>query len=276
MTGGSFLTFEVIVERGYIFAAEEPAACIQYVTHTMLLVDLIIMALAMAITNKVAAGLPGDAWNVIMVHWGPKGRLASAWGESIAGGWGANAFSDGESAVIHTGAGDFRNFPVEVMENKYPVRINLYGLGMDSGGPGRQRGGLNIVKEYETLLDKVDLSLWFERTLTPSWGLFGGQDGSVPQVLVNVGSGNEEQLQKVDSLPLGKGTRFRVSTGGGGGYGPAWEREPHLVQEDVRDDYVSRAMAQEAYGVVLKGGCLAIDEKETHKLRALRRDSDTG
>ena len=276
VTGGSFRTFDVIVERGSIFAAEEPAACLQYGTHTMLLVDLIIRALALAIPNQVAAGLPGDAWNVIMVHWGPKGRLASAWGESIAGGWGANAFSDGESAVIHTGAGDFRNFPVEVMENKYPVRINLYGLGMDSGGPGRQRGGLNIVKEYETLLDKVDLSLWFERTLTPSWGLFGGQDGSVPQVLVNVGSGNEEQLLKVDSLPLGKGTRFRVSTGGGGGYGPAWEREPHLVQEDVRDDYVSRAMAQEAYGVVLKGGCLAIDEKETHKLRALRRDSDTG
>lgn len=273
VTGGSFRTFDVVVEQGSIFAAEEPAACLQYGTHTMLLVDLIIRALAPAIPNKVAAGLPGDAWNVIMVHWGPKGQLASAWGESIAGGWGANAFSDGESAVIHTGAGDFRNLPVEVMENKYPVRINLYGLGMDSGGPGRQRGGLCVEKEYETLLDGVDLSLWFERTLTPSWGLFGGQDGSVPQVIINLDNEKQDLLLKVDSLRLVKGTRFCVSTGGGGGYGPAREREPLQVQEDVKDGYVSQAMARRSYGVALKGGSLIIDETEISRLRVQRRDS---
>jgi N-methylhydantoinase B len=273
VTGGSFRTFDVLVEPGSIFAAQEPAACLQYGTHTMLLVDLIIKALAPAIPSQVAAGLPGDAWNVIMVHWDPNGRLSSAWGEATAGGWGANALGDGESAIIHTGAGDFRNFPVEVMENKYPVQIHHYGLGTDSGGPGRYRGGLNVVKEYETMDHRIDLSLWFERTLTPSWGLFGGEDGSVPQVIINPDTEEEQILLKVDSLRLNRGTRFRVATGGGGGYGPAWERDPQLVQEDVVDGYVSQAMAHDRYGVAFQGTALVVDEKETRELRMRRRHS---
>jgi N-methylhydantoinase B len=276
VTGGSFRTFDVLVEPGSVFAAEEPAACLQYGTHTMLLVDLIIKALAPAIPRQVAAGLPGDAWNVIMVHWDPNGRLASAWGEAIAGGWGANAFGDGESAVIHTGAGDFRNFPIEVMENKYPIQIHHYGLGTDSGGPGKHRGGLNVVKEYETLDERMDLSLWFERTRTPSWGLFGGEDGSVPEVIISAGTADERSLLKVDSLPLPKGTRFRVATGGGGGYGFPWERDYQHVREDVNDGYVSRAMARECYGVVLREGSLAVDEEGTYKLRKQRSGAVAG
>jgi N-methylhydantoinase B len=267
VTGGSFRSFEVIVEQGSIFAAEEPAACLQYGTHTMLLVDLIIKALAPAIPEQVAAGLPGDAWNVIMVYWALSGRLESAWGEATAGGWGANAFSDGESAVIHSGAGDFRNFPIEVMENKYPVRIDRYSLGMDSGGAGRYRGGLNVVREYRVLDHRVDLSLWFERTLTPSWGLFGGKDGAVPRVLMNPGTVDEKLLLKVDSMALAKDSRFRVYTGGGGGYGPPRERDPRRVRDDVIDGYVSRSMALDLYGVAFQGDSLEVDQEQTQHLR---------
>ncbi|NJN97447.1 MAG: hydantoinase B/oxoprolinase family protein [Anaerolineales bacterium] len=59
VTGGSFRALKIEVEPGSIFAAEEPAACLQYGTHTMLLVDLIIRALALALPEQVAAGLPG-------------------------------------------------------------------------------------------------------------------------------------------------------------------------------------------------------------------------
>lgn len=268
ISGGSFRTFRVLVDEGSIFAAQEPAACLQYGTHTMLLVDLIIKALAPAIPDQVAAGLPGDAWNVIMVHWYQDGRMESAWGEATAGGWGANAFTDGESAVIHTGAGDFRNFPIEVMENKYPIRIYRYALGMDSGGAGKQRGGLNVVREYQVTEDRVDLSLWFERTLTPSWGLFGGLDGSVPKVVMEPGAENEMVLLKVDSLPLAKGTRFCVYTGGGGGYGPPWERNPLSVRGDVIDKYVSRTQAEDVYRVFFMDGSMDIDKAKTSAARS--------
>ena len=268
VTGGSFRTFKVVVEPGSIFAAQEPAACLQYGTHTMLLVDLVIKALAPAIPTQVAAGLPGDAWNVIMVHWNPEGRILAAWGEATAGGWGANAFADGENALIHSAAGDFRNFPVEVMENKYPLRIRQYALGPDSGGPGKYRGGLNVVREYEILKENVDLSLWFERTLTPQWGLFGGQHGAIPQVMIHPDTPQEKSLLKVNSLSLTKGTRFKVNTGGGGGYGHPWERYLGRVKDDLIDGYVSQAKATSDYGIAFKNNSFKIDKAQTRIIRA--------
>ncbi|MFN8475069.1 MAG: hydantoinase B/oxoprolinase family protein [Anaerolineae bacterium] len=268
VTGGSFRGLETTIEPGSIFAAQEPAACLQYGTHTMLLVDLIQKALAPAIPEQVAAGLPGDAWNVVIVRRGPDRRVRAAWAESTAGGWGANAHADGESAVIHSAAGDFRNFPVESMENKYPLLIHGYSVGVDSGGPGKYRGGLNIVREYEIRGDGCDLTLWFERTKTPSWGLFGGGQGSVPGVLIQPGEPGERRLRKVNHLPVSPGTRFRVFTGGGGGYGPAWERDPARVREDIVDGYVSRQAAEELYGVCFLESTNEIDAEATRQLRS--------
>jgi len=267
VTGGSFRSLTVDVEPGSIFAAEEPAACLQYGTHTMLLMDLIIKALAPAIPEKVAAGLPGDAWNVIMVQRWADGRIRAAWGEATSGGWGASAHADGESAVIHSAAGDFRNFPVESIENKYPIRIRRYALGTDSGGPGRHRGGLNIVREYEVSGDHIDLSLWFERTVTPQWGLYGGRDGVVPHVLMHPGTDHEEVLLKVNHLPVARDTVFRVFTGGGGGYGSPWERPVERVLEDWLDGYISREAAENEYCVRFKSGSLEIDEAATSRAR---------
>lgn len=268
VTGGSFRNLKIEVEPGSIFAAQEPAACLQYGTHTMLLVDLIIKALSPTMPERVTAGLPGDAWNVIMVQRWPDGRIRYAWGESTAGGWGANAQADGESALIHSAAGDFRNFPVESMENKCPVRVRSYGLGTDSGGPGRQRGGLNIVREYEVTGEGVDLSLWFERTRTPSWGLFGGQAGVAPRVLIQPDTPQEQLKLKVNHMPVAAGTVFRVHTGGGGGYGPSEERPVERVLEDVQAGYVSRAAAETQYGVRFKGATLEVDEQATLQARA--------
>jgi N-methylhydantoinase B len=273
VTGGSFRSLRVAVEPGSIFAAQEPASCLQYGTHTMLLVDLMIKALAVAIPEKVAAGLPGDAWNVIMVQHDPDGRIRAAWGEASAGGWGANARADGESALIHSAAGDFRNLPVETMENKYPIRIHQYALGPDSGGPGRQRGGLGIVREYEVTGENVKLSLWFERTITPQWGLFGGCDGGVPAVVMHPGTDREEILLKVNHLPLGDGSVFRVFTGGGGGYGPPWERPPERVVEDLLDGYISRDAAERLYLVRFDGDSMEINREATIRLREQNTDS---
>lgn len=268
VTGGSFSTLDVIVESGSIFAAQEPAACLQYGTHGMLLADLIIKALAPAIPDDVAAGLPGDAWNVVMVGPDPRrpGIFVSA--ESIAGGWGANARWDGDSALIHFAAGDFKNLPVETMENKYPVIVRKYGLGVDSAGAGRHRGGLNIIKDYEITGPGVHLSLWFERTLTPQWGLFGGHDGAVPGVLLEPGTEQEQEILKSNMLPVPKGTHFRTSTGGGGGYGPPVERDPQEVRQDIIDGYESRQRAAEVYKVVFRGGSTEIDEKRTAAARS--------
>jgi N-methylhydantoinase B len=237
----------------------------------MLLVDLIIRALALAIPERVTAGLPGDAWNVIMVQRWPDGRIRHAWGESTAGGWGANCWDDGENAVIHSAAGDFRNFPVESMESKYPLRIRYYGLGQNSGGPGRQRGGLNVVREYEITGEHVYLSLWFDRTQTPSWGLLGGKPGAIPEVILYLNTPQMKRLLKVNHLPVAAGVNFRVAGGGGGGYGSPEERPIERVMEDLADGYISREAAEKDYGLPAKLREWLQVEEEKRKLRSRPR-----
>jgi N-methylhydantoinase B len=268
VTGGSFRSLSINVELGSIFAAQEPTACLQYGSHTMLLVDLIVKALAPALPNRVTAGLPGDAWNVIIIGPHPKEPGLFMCLESTAGGWGASAHDDGDSGVIHFAAGDFKNLPVETLENKYPVRVHHYAVGTDTGGAGRFRGGLNIVREYEMLAQNSDLSLWFERTVTPQWGLFGGRAGAIPKVIMEPGSDQEHVLLKVNHNPIASGTRFRAFTGGGGGYGPPWERDVRRVQADVIDGYVSRAAAADEYGVYFEDNCYEVDEVRTQEARA--------
>ncbi len=247
---GSFLPLKVVAEPGSVFAAVEPAACMH--PHPgMLMLDLVIKALAPVLPRNVAAGLPGDSWNVFVIGKRPGSGEFFVSGEALDGGWGASADHDGESALIHSAAGDFRNVPVETLEGRFPLRVRSFGLGRDSAGPGKQRGGLNVVKEYEVLSD-CRLTLHFDRALTPQWGLFGGGDGARPRVTVRPSNGKEViEVLKVEQLPLAQGSRFVCETGGGGGYGRARERDPEEVRRDFLDGYVSREKALEEYGVAL-------------------------
>lgn len=234
---GSFRALDVIAEPGSIFAAQDPAPCMR--PHpVMLLIDLIIKALSPALPEDVAAGLPGDSWNVFIIGRDPRTGQPFMSGEALCGGWGASCRGDGASAVIHSAAGDFRNMPVETLEHRLPVRINRLEFGRDSGGPGRYRGGMNVVKEYELGVDAA-VTLHFDRSRTPQWGLFGGGDGAKPQVTVytrDVPGGRV--IRKIEQLQLRAGDRFVCETGGGGGYGDPAQRSPEARRADVLNERV--------------------------------------
>lgn len=244
---GSFRNIEVQAEKGSIFHAVEPAPCMR--PHpVMLLIDLIIKALAPALPEHVAAGLPGDSWNVFVIGEDPRTGRPFMSGEALDGGWGASAEGDGVSAVIHSAAGDFRNMPVETLESRAPVRINRLQMGVDSGGAGKFRGGLNVVKEYELLTDAA-VTLHFDRAKTPQWGLFGGMDGAAPKVTVYSAEFPEGKVvRKVEQLQLKAGERFVAETGGGGGYGDPRERDPAMVREDLLNGSISEEAARTYYG----------------------------
>jgi N-methylhydantoinase B len=70
---------------------------------------------------------------------------------------------------------------------------------------------------------------------------------------------------------MAAGDVIEVATGGGGGYGDPLERPPAAVRSDVRDGYISRETAREAYGVVLSGEPPAVDEAATADRRASMR-----
>jgi N-methylhydantoinase B len=238
VTAGTFRNLQVLAPPQSVFDAREPAACMYYYPHLGLMIDLFIRAMAPAMPDAVVAGQPADPMNIIFCGRDPRNGERFVSGEATAVGWGAYAGGDGTNALINYGGGDLKNFPVEVMEARYPLRIHRYGLIPDSGGAGRWRGGLGVVRDYETLADDLTMSLWFERTRTPGLGLFGGQDGTVTSVEVDTGEG-ARPLLKVNQLPVPRGTRVSVRIGGGGGYGPPQERDPQDVEEDLTDGYVS-------------------------------------
>lgn len=219
--GGSFRNLGVEVPPGSCFDPSPTAACLHYGPHLMLAMDLVVRALSDAVPERAAAGHVGDSWNVTFVN--ERGRPPFLSGESLTGGWGAHANGDGESALIHSAAGDFKNFPVEVMEQRYPLRLLRHALRDGSGGRGSFSGGSGIVRVYETL-EACRLSLWFERTTTPSWGLQGGEDGAPPEVWVTVPGGEPELVLKCNARAVPAGTVVEVRTGGGGGWGPPRRR----------------------------------------------------
>ncbi|MFK8030197.1 MAG: hydantoinase B/oxoprolinase family protein [Gammaproteobacteria bacterium] len=265
--GGSFRPLEVTAPKRTIFSAEEPAACGWYFSSLGLLIDLVIKALAPALPDKVAGAHYGDSMVVTVA--GADDRNNNEFYlmiEPTTGGWGASNGQDGESALINNVNGSFKDIPIEVFETKYPLRLLSYGIRKDSGGPGKYRGGNGTCREYEVLSDS-DLFLWFERSVTTAWGLFEGGSGLPPNVTVLETDGSTANYLKVNGVPVVKGTIIQSVTGGGGGYGPAYERDPQAVRQDVIDGFVSVEHARDAYGVSVSAS-FDVDETETERLRS--------
>jgi N-methylhydantoinase B len=247
VTGGSFRPLHVIAEPGSIFAAREPAPTQRAAPCLGLLIDLVIRALAPLLPEQAAANQCADPMNVYLSGTDPRTGRRFIGGEALGIGWGGHAGGDGESALINYGGGDLKNFPVETMEQRYPLKIRRFGLQPDSGGAGEYRGGLGLVREYELRADEVDVSLWFERSVTPGLGLFGGQTGAVPGVLIAPETADERRLLKVNHLPLKRGTIVRAVTGGGGGFGPPRQRSADRVAADIADGYITPEAAARDY-----------------------------
>ena len=246
--GGSFRSMTTQVRDGSVLGARSPAACQWYFSHLGLLIDMVARALAPVLPDRVAGASHGDSMIILTAGVDPRVNREFVSLEATVGGWGAWSGSDGESALINNVNGSLKDIPIEVVETRYPWRINEYRVRPDSGGAGRWRGGNGVVREYEAQAD-MSVSLWFERSRQPAWGLFGGQDAIGPDVVVNPGRPDERRLLKANGMAIRAGDVIRCATGGGGGYGDPVERTAADVQADVADRFVSVEMAQARYGV---------------------------
>ncbi|WP_281725778.1 hydantoinase B/oxoprolinase family protein [Lachnoclostridium phocaeense] len=251
VSGGTFQNLKVIVEKGTFLAAEEPAPCGWYFTGLGLLIDLIVKALSPVLPEKAAAAHYGDS-NVILFS-GFDNSRQSQFGicEATAGGWGAFAGGDGQNGLINVVNGDLKNWGIEFIESKYPLRILSYQIRPDSEGAGKYRGGMGLERTYMVENeDGCNLMLWVERSKTTAWGLFGGQAGLGPDVVINPGSEKEKHYLKTNMLPLKKGDIVKIRTGGGGGYGLPTERDRKDLETDIENGYISKKRAQEIYKYV--------------------------
>jgi N-methylhydantoinase B len=247
--GGAFRPLTVRVRRGSMLGAEEPFPCQWYFTPLGLLIDLVVKALADVLPDKAAGASYGDSMVIGIAGLDDRTGRPFFDLEPTVGGWGAWQGCDGEDGLINNVNGSLRDLPIEVLETKFPIRMTQYGFRSDSGGPGRWRGGNGVVREYTLDCESAELFLWFERSVTPAWGLFGGSAARPPLVVLNAGREDERRMLKASRVPLKRGDVVSTMTGGGGGFGPPGERDRELVRADVRNRHVSAEAARETYGV---------------------------
>jgi 5-oxoprolinase (ATP-hydrolysing) len=137
--------------------------------------------------------------------------------ETVAGGMGATADNNGASA-IQSHMTNSRLTDPEVLEWRYPVRLNEFKIRKNSGGKGHFKGGNGVVRKIEFLKD-MQAAIISNHRLIPPPGLKGGGDGLCGENSVQRAQGKIEKLTSSQETTVKKGDIFIIKTPGGGGYG---------------------------------------------------------
>lgn len=106
----------------------------------------------------------------------------------------------------------------EVLEHRYPVRLDRYAIRENSGGKGKWCGGSGLVREV-TFLKSGSLSVLAQHRVVEPYGLNGGKNGKTGRHWIELKDGSQTELKWSDGADLNDGDRFIQHTPGGGGYG---------------------------------------------------------
>jgi N-methylhydantoinase B len=235
---GCYRPLRVIVPPGSVLSADPDRPVVGGNHETsQRVVDAIVRALAPVIPDRVPAGGPTTAGLLILGARMPDGRWAVYY-EVHGGGEGATAGKDGASAIrVHMS--NVMNTPVEVVESEYPLMVEELSLRPDSGGDGKQRGGLGFRRAYRVLGSDVTLTTMIERRIVPPYGLFGGKDAAPFRITLNPGTPRERDVKGKETMKLAQGDLVLLETCGGGGYGDPAERPAASRETDRREGYVT-------------------------------------
>lgn len=242
---------EFVIPEGSILHATHPRPVGGYTETILRLIDVIFGAMAKVAPERSNGCAYGTINALSLAGHREDGRRWVMF-SFFGGGHGGHPEGDGLShgnAPISTATIP----PVEILEAAYPVMFSQWALRPDSGGPGRQRGGLGGIYEIELLEQSADVFLFGERGCYPPQGVVGGGPGACNVFEYDSDNGKQTPplVSKMTGLKISRGQRLRLQSPGGGGYGPAFERPPEAVAEDVRLGYVSRVAALRDYAVVL-------------------------
>lgn len=267
VVAGNFRPLRVITEPGSVMHAVPPMPTFTLWTG-LLAGEVVLKALAQGMPERVPACSGGDVCS--MMGLGVNPRTGEPWLEATneAVGFGAHAGGDGEDGIMHLSEPGCRNNPIEVLETKSPMFIESYGYRQDTGGAGRYRGGVGVSRAYRFTAPSTGICLVY-KTKTKPWSINGGSNGENNRIVLNPGT-DREVVQGGSYNLLAEGDVLVNDTGGGGGFGDPFDREPGRVAEDVRNGFVSVASAAADYGVVVDPVTFAVDESATAQLRSSR------
>ncbi len=265
---GSLDAIKVTAPENTIVNAPHPCAVVARSTIGHMLPDVVFGCLHQALPNRVPAEGTSNLWNLKLGAGhgitGSQGDGATAFMATTfhSGGAGARPAQDGLSATPYPSG--VRNVPVEITEAITPIVIWRKDYRTDSGGAGKQRGGLGqtmVVGSREPSPFGIFAS--FERVVYPARGRDGGGPGA--KGIVSLESGTVLKNKGFQIIP-GK-DRLIIEMPGGGGYGDPRARDPERVADDVLNGLVTIEQARDDYAVAV-GADGAIDQTATEKLRA--------
>jgi N-methylhydantoinase B len=136
----------------------------------------------------------------------------------------------------------------------------------DTGGPGRYRGGLALVRDFRFVGEEAILQVRSDRKTHVPYGLNGGRPGT-PSCNVLNPDAEARELPSKFTMTIHTGDLLHHVQPGGGGHGDPLERTPQRVLDDVLDEKLSPELARRAYGVAVDPATGTVDVDETHRLR---------
>ena len=208
LNAGCLKPIDIIAPEGCMLNPRYPAAVVAgNVETSQCVTDALYGALG------VMAGAQGTMNNFTF------GNETHQYYETICGGAGAGPGYDGQSAV-HTHMTNSRLTDPEVLEWRFPVLVDGFGIRRGSGGAGAHRGGDGVVRRIQFLEGMSAGILSNHRRVAP-FGLAGGAPGQVGVNSVERASGDVENLGPTATAELCPGDVFVIETPGGGGYGEA-------------------------------------------------------
>ncbi|MCM2402582.1 hydantoinase B/oxoprolinase family protein [Rhizobium sp. S153] len=268
LNAGTLRPARAILPEGSVVNCQRPAAVgMRSLTCAMTQI-VTVGAFAQALPHLMPAASPGGNAIMNIKTSGRNGRPVMASIGPVGGGGGGTPFGDGSDGAGGA-TGFLRNTPIEISEAEVPIRFLRYGLEPDSGAPGRHRGGLSAIMEFEVSSpETVVTARNRNRSIMPAWGVNGANAGTVSRFLRNPGRADEVSLGNTDVINCGPGDVIRVVGPGAGGWGDPFLRDPAAVLDDVLKGAVSEESARRDYGVAIRER--GVDEAETASLRAGR------
>ena len=268
VNAGFYRNVHMVAPEGTVVNATAPFPVVGGWETQIRLTDIIFKALSSAIPERVPAGT-----EAMICHSGfggddPYRNETYCFLETIAGGFGGRAASDGPDAVQPHGK-NTANAPIEETELNYPVRIIRYELVEDSEGPGRHRGGLGLRRDYQFPDHAASFTILADRERWGPHGLFGGHPGERAHYVLNPNTDDETELGSKVTVQLKEDDVVSYRTCGGGGYGPPEERDPQDVLRDVRYGKVNVERARQIYRVAIDPATWTVDAKATAELRSV-------
>jgi 5-oxoprolinase (ATP-hydrolysing) len=207
LNAGCLKPLRVIVPEGCMLNPHPPAAVVAGNVET-----------SMCVTNALYGALGVMAASQCTMNNFTFGNQRHQYYETISGGSGAGPDFDGTS-VVQTHMTNSRLTDPEVLEFRFPVRLESYAIRPGSGGAGRHRGGDGGVRRVR-FLEAMTASILSNGRHQGAFGMAGGLPGAVGINRVERADGRIEPLDHIGSAEMAPGDVFVIETPGGGGYGP--------------------------------------------------------